>query len=161
MSVLAYKYKMSPNKIQREALDNIFGFCKDLYNSALEERITSYKKLNKSINYYDQQRSIKGMKDIIGFAENIHSQTAQATLKQLDLAYQSFFRKAKKKDKSPGFPRWKTFDSFRSILFPQCDLKTGGVKRLPGIKDNKIIIFLPQEYPTFQGGDELRHSNPI
>ena len=96
MSTLAYKYKMSPNKIQRKALDDAFSFCKDLYNSALEERIASYQKLNISINYYDQQRSIKGMKDIISFAENIHSQTAQATLKQLDLAYQSFFRRHKK-----------------------------------------------------------------
>jgi len=143
MSKLSYKYRIYPNLIQREALDNVFHFCNDLYNSALQHRISSYKILKKSVSYYDQAAELKGISDIFSFAENIHSQTIQYVLKQVDIAYQNFFRRVKQGSKTPGFPRFKPFERFKSILFPQCNLKSGGVKRLPN--DKLIIKGIPGE----------------
>jgi len=131
----AYKYRIYPNFSQREALAKIFGFCRFLYNSALEERISFYKKFKKSLNYYDQEKSLKEIKNIFGCeTENIHSQTLQQVLKQLDTSFKNFFRRIKNKKIAPGFPRFKNTDRFRGILFPQCDLNSGGAKRLPNSK---------------------------
>ena len=78
-------------------------------------------------------------------AEHIYSQTLQAVLKQLDSAYQGFFRRVKNGE-DPGFPRFKNAERFRSILFPQCNLKSGGVKRLD---NDKIRIYgIPGEVKT-------------
>jgi len=138
--MLSYKYRIYPNVIQREALDLIFGFCRNLYNCALEERISYYRKYGKSLSYNTQAKELLEIKDVCSEAANVYSQTLQQTLKQLDAAFVNFFRRIKNKNSNdkPGFPRFKNKDRFRSILFPQCDLINGGAKRL---ENNKIKVF--------------------
>jgi len=109
----------------------MFKFCRFVYNSALEERISFYKKYGKSLSYYQQAGELIEVKSSFSESESLHSQTLQQVLKQLDSAYVNFFRNTKTKSGKAGFPRFKNEDRFRSILFPQCNLKTGGVKRLP------------------------------
>ncbi len=146
----SYKYRICPNATQREALDNVFGFCRFVYNSALEERISYYKKYGKSLTYYQQCKKLPEIKNVFSEAKNVYSQTLQSTLKQLDSSYQNFFREIKKKSGKAGFPRFKTEDRFRSICFPQCDFVSGqgGVKCLT---NNKIKIHnIPGEIKMIQ-----------
>lgn len=139
----SFKYRIYPNKAQREAFDDILYFCKDLYNSALEERISSYKRFGKSPSYFDQCGSINGLKNSFTEAEIIRAQTLQAVLRQLDNAYQNFFRRVKSKTEKAGFPRYKSTDRFRSILFAQCNFDWGGVRFL---QNDKLKVYgLPGE----------------
>jgi putative transposase len=131
-----YKYRIYPNKMQREALHGIFDFCRFLYNSALEERISHYKIFNKGISYNEQCKVLPEIKTIFtAETANIHSQTLQQVLKQLDAAYQGFFRRIKSGEIA-GFPRFKNRDRFRSICFPQPspDLSGSCIKLLPNKK---------------------------
>jgi len=152
--MLSYKYRIYPNDIQRKALDSTFGFCRSLYNCALEERISYYKKYGKSLSYNSQSKELLEIKECFSEAEAVYSQTLQQTLKQLDVAFVNFFRRVKNSKDKPGFPRFKNKDRFRSILFPQCNLISGGIKLL---KNNKIKISkIPGEIKTiwhrpFQG----------
>lgn len=43
---------------------------------------------------------------------NLNAQSSQVTLKRLDLAFQSFFRRVKLKANKAGFPRFKAFDRY-------------------------------------------------
>jgi len=127
----SYKYRIYLNKNQREALVNSLYFCKNLYNAALEERISFYKRYTKSKSYVDQANQLPELKRLFEKeTENIHSQSLQFVLKTLDSSFKSFFRRIKSGE-TPGFPRFKSIDRFKSICFPQCDLKTGGAKLLP------------------------------
>lgn len=152
---LSYKYRIYPNQIQREALDNVFDFCRFLYNNALEERINYYEKFNKSLTYNSQAKELPEVKEVFCEAKNVYSQTLQSVLKRLDSSYQSFFRRIKTKSGGKaGFPRFKNKDRFRSILFPQCNLINGGVQKRP---NNKLEVFkIPGEikvvwHRPFQG----------
>lgn len=151
---LSYRYRIYPNTVQREALDNIFSFCRFLYNNALEERISYYKRFGKSLTYNSQTKELPSVKEVFCEAKSIHSQVLQSVLKQVDFGFQNFFRNLKKKSNKAGFPRFKNKDRFRSICFSQCNLISGGVKRLP---NNKLKLFnIPGEikviwHRPFQG----------
>ena len=121
---LSFRYRITPNLAQKKALNDILWFCKDLYNSALEERISSYKKFGKLVTYYQQAKSIKGLKKHFSEAELIHSQTTRSVLKQLDLAYTVFFKRVKRGE-SGGFPNPDLTLSDRTFKCPnlQCNLE--------------------------------------
>ena len=149
-----FKYKLEPSFKQREALFNIFNFCRFLYNSALEERITSYKNNKKSVSYREQSSFLPEIKTMFPKETSlIYSQTLQQTLKQVDTAYKNFFRRVKEKASKAGFPRFKNKNRFRSILFPQvkpdlsgtCIKLTSNKVRIYGVGKVKIRYHRPIE----------------
>jgi len=136
---LSFKYRVYLSAEQTVQLDKSFNFCRFLYNSALQERIDLYKKNKKSISYNSQSAQLPDIKELFEEqCKDIYSQSLQSTLKRVDSAYQNFFRRVKAKANKVGFPRYKSADTYNSISFPQCDLKSGGVK----LKDNgKLKIY--------------------
>lgn len=147
----SFKYRIYLNKAQEEALNTAFYMCRTLYNSALEERISSYKKLNKFISYKQQSAYLPEIKE--SFKEEnkfVYAQSLQYTLKTLDNAYKGFFSRCKS-GKTPGFPRYKSYLKNQSICFPQCNMINGGVKLLQNQKlkiygipgEVKIILHRP------------------
>ena len=142
---LSFKYRIYPTKAQEKVIQNNFNFCCFLYNSALQERNSYYKKFHKSLSYNKQSAQLPEIKEEFKDQVNtIYSQSLQQVLKKLDTSYKSFFRRVKQKSgKKAGFTRYKSADRFRSIIFPQADLKTGGVKLLT---NKKLKVFgLPGE----------------
>ena len=89
---------------------------KDLYNAALEERIGAYRKAKKSISFNDQCISMTQIRKDDPDWRAINAQSAQVTLKRLDLAFQNFFRRVKQ-GKTPGFPRFQGKDHFKGFGF--------------------------------------------
>jgi len=156
---LTYKYRLYLNKEQAVILQKNFNFCNFLYNSALQERITFYKKYGVGRSYNEQSVQLPEIKKM--FAEqtsSIYSQSFQQVLKRVDSGFKNFFRRVKEKADKVGFPRYKPQDRFRSIVFPQSDLKGGGVKLL---ENGKLKIFgIPEEvkvkmHRPFQGRCKL------
>ena len=47
----AYKYKLMPNREQREILSKYFGCVRFVYNWGLENKINTHKECGKSISY--------------------------------------------------------------------------------------------------------------
>ena len=48
----AYKYRIYPNKKQRELINKTFGCCRFVYNHYLDKRIQTYKDNKTSLNFY-------------------------------------------------------------------------------------------------------------
>ena len=103
----AYKFRLYPNKEQKELLAKTFGCCRYVYNHYLNERITEYKNNGKSLNYYDNANNLKTLKNTDIFLKEIDSIALQSSLKDLDSAYQKFFKEHN------GFPKFKSKKTHR------------------------------------------------
>jgi transposase len=65
---------------------------KELYKAAIANRRTQYERFGHSDSYYEQQNSLPAFKEVWTEYKQLGSQALQATLKRVDLAYQSFFK---------------------------------------------------------------------
>ena len=125
--VIAYKYRIYPNRTQVEILYEQFNLCRWLHNTALEHRITAYKSIGKTISYKDQQNELPSVKAAFPEFNRVHSQVLQDVLKRLDVSFKHFFRRMKQGE-TPGFPRFKGKERFHSICYPQSGFKIIGNK---------------------------------
>ena len=97
-------FKLDPNAAQTARLEAWTRLHCELYNAALEERIDAWRKAGKSISYFEQQNALPEIKADRPEFVALGSHALQQTLRRLDLAFQSFFRRVKA-GQTPGFPR--------------------------------------------------------
>lgn len=138
--ILTYKYRLSPTKKQHSALLAILESQRQLYNAALEERIGCYRKTGKSRTFFDQIKALNEWRNSDQDASKLAGRLQRWTLKRLDDAYCSFFRRLKAKNGKAGFPRfrgsgqWNSF-GFHEFVGIQFDGKRLRFKGMPsGIK---------------------------
>lgn len=114
----SYKFKLKPSKrIENEFLEWL-DVCRELYNSALQERRDAWK-LNKiSVNYYSQAAQLPEIKLVREDVAGVSAQVLQSTLRRLSKTFDDFFRRVKN-GKKAGFPRFKGKSFFDSFTFPQ------------------------------------------
>lgn len=108
-------------KINRETEANCehwLDICRDIYNSALGQRIDIYKKTKKSISFFDQKKRLPLIKKDFPEIKTVNSQTLQDVFNRLDKAYKAFFRRVKTGGKA-GFPRFKNHNSYNSFTLTQ------------------------------------------
>jgi putative transposase len=99
----AYKYKLKPTAEQARQLEEVLWRCRTLYNTALEQRITAYRRCEVTLTCYQQQAELPDVKAAFPEYAAIHSQVLQDVLTWLDKTYQAFFRRVKARQ-TPGFP---------------------------------------------------------
>jgi putative transposase len=116
----AYKYKLKPTMEQERQLDEVVWHCRTLYNTALEQRITSYQRCGVTLTAYQQQAELPDVKSAFPEYGEIHSQVLQDVLTRLDKTYQAFFRRVKA-GQTPGFPRFQGRDRYHSFTYKQFD----------------------------------------
>ncbi len=112
----AYKYRLYPNKSQRELLEKHFGATRFVYNHFLERKISYYKETKKTIGWTKLANELVQMKHAVEFAwlSEIGSQSLQQTIIDLDRAYTNFFRS------NAAFPKFKSKKkSKRSFRCPE------------------------------------------
>lgn len=114
MSMRKYTYELYPKPAQHEALLEQLRLHQQLYNSALQERIDCYQKTGQSIEYNDQQKSLTLIRADIDEYKELPCTSERMTLRRLDKAFKSFFRRVKKGD-TLGFPRFKSLNRFPSF----------------------------------------------
>ena len=124
----AYKYRIKPNKAQELKLNQFFGCARFIYNWGLNRKSEVYSTNNTNISCFDLIKEVVQLKKSENFSwlKDTYAQTLQMSLRNLDNAYTSFFKK------KSGFPKFKKKFNRQSLQYSQ------GVK----IKDNKI--FLPK-----------------
>ena len=88
-------YKLYPTAEQERLLWQCHKRHCDLYNAALEERISAYQKAGKSIGFAAQCRSLTEIRAEHPEYRALNAQSAQVTLKRLALAFAAFFRRLK------------------------------------------------------------------
>lgn len=109
-------YKLYPSKSQAAALERICDLHRDLYNAALEERISAYRRAGLSIGFGDQCKSLTRLRAEQPAYAGLNAQSLQVTLKRLDEAFGHFFRRVKEGG-TPGFPRFKSRNRFSGFGF--------------------------------------------
>lgn len=104
----AYKVELDPNNKQRTALARHAGAARWAWNWGLARRIEEYKKTGKSSNAIEQHRQLNALKKTPEYAwcYTVSKCVFQEALRNLDRAYQNFFRRVKAGEK-PGFPKFK------------------------------------------------------
>lgn len=104
----AYKFRIYPNKEQERLIQKTFGSCRFVYNHYLAKRIEMYKTDKSTINYNQCSNDLKNLKVDYNWLREIDSIAIQSSLKDLDQAYQNFFRRLKQGDNKLGFPHFKS-----------------------------------------------------
>lgn len=136
-----YKAKLSPS-VERNAFVWL-NLCRQLYNTALEQRIDAYKRCGKGISRYTQDKELPNLKAELPEYKNVSSQTLQDVLEKLDKTYQSFFRRLKSGQKA-GFPRFKGRDRYNSFKLKQTSWSlTGNKLTIRNIGTLKLFLSRP------------------
>src|SRR5262249_59849455 len=86
-----FKEKLRPTPAQEWALDAVVWRCRDLYNAALEQRITAWRRSQVSVSRFQQEAELKAIRAAFPEYTAIHSHVLQDVLARLDKTYQAFF----------------------------------------------------------------------
>ena len=113
-----YKEKLRPTPGQERALAEVLWRCRELYNTALEQRITAYQRRRASVSRYAQEAELKEIRAEFPEYAAIHSHILQDVLARLEKTYQAFFRRIRRGEKA-GFPRFKGRTRFHSFTFKE------------------------------------------
>lgn len=103
----AYKYRIYPNKKQQELIKKTFGCTRFVYNYYLAKKIELYKESKTSFTYNQCCADLTNLKKELEWLKEVDSKALQSSLKDLDRAYQKFFKER------AGFPRFKTKKTHR------------------------------------------------
>ena len=137
--MLTYKYKLEPNKKQKQLLLQQLDLCRGLYNLLLEQK--QYQR----IGQFEQMRQLTELKQAFPEYKNCHAHMLQNVVKRLDRAFQGFFSRIKAGVKA-GYPRFKSKDRFNSLLFSD-GCKLDG-KQLSVSKIGNIKVRLSRKLPA-------------
>lgn len=83
-----------------------------VYNGAVSNRITQYRKFNRSVDYFEQQASLPGFKKTWTEYLELNAGSLQATLKRVDFAFQRFFQGLGK------YPKFKSIRNYSGWTYP-------------------------------------------
>lgn len=150
-------YRLYPNKAQEKALWDTLRLHQKLYNAALEERCSHWKKRRISISCSQQCKALTDVRRDFPEYRAVNAQALQQTLWRLDNAFQIFFKRAKNGEKA-GYPRFKSIERFGSWDYTNQtgwkilengkirlaeigSVKMRGTKRIPG-KPRTVSVVL-------------------
>jgi putative transposase len=126
MARKTFKFRLYPNRQQRDKLHVTLDVCRELYNAGLQERIDSWKNRT-PVNCYDQINQLPAIKEIREDVAGVFSQVLQDTLRRLDKTYKAFFGRVQRGEKT-GFPRFKGRHRYSSFTYPQSGFALHGSK---------------------------------
>jgi len=110
----AYKYRIYPNKKQKEIMSKTFGCCRFVYNQYLAKRIKMYKQSQTTFSYVSMCNDMKQLKSELEWLKEVDSTALQSSLRDLDKAYQKFFKE------HSGYPKFKSKKTHRFSYKSKC-----------------------------------------
>ena len=134
----AYKLRIYPTDLQRELIEKTFGCTRYVYNNFLAERKNKYEESKTKVHVYEQLKELTNLKREKEWLREIDSCALQASVYNLDNAFQGFFH-------GKGYPKFRAkgvHESFRT----NNTLNTYKNKKYESIRIdfNKRIITLPK-----------------
>lgn len=111
MATRSYKYRIEPNRAQREALAAMLGdFC-SLYNAGLEQRIDAWHRRRVSVTYKMQADELKAVRAAAPELARWSFSAEQQVLRRLDKTFKAFFARGR------GFPRFRARARYHAADF--------------------------------------------
>lgn len=112
-----YKYRIYPNKQQKELLSKTFGCYRFVYNYFLDKSINDYKQNNTTYNYYVASRELTKLKNEYEWLKEPDKYALQNALKDLLSAYKYYYN-------GHGFPKHKNKKTHKYSYRTQCNKPT-------------------------------------
>ena len=136
----AYKYRIYPNEEQKVLMAKTFGCVRFVYNWALETKKKVWEEEKRGFSRFDLQNLMAAtLKKENGWLCEVSSQALQYSIKNMDAAYQNYFKHGAR------FPNYKSRNDRQSFHNPQncsADIKQG-VLNIPKMRGIKTIIHRP------------------
>lgn len=135
----SYKFRIYPNESQRILIEKTFGCCRFVYNHYLAKSIEDYELTGKSNSYNQNSKDYSELKkkDEFSWLKETDASAHQKALKNLDAAYQNFFRRVRQGQK-PGFPKFKKKTYAQSYTTPNVMGSRGTIESI--LRKNYIKI---------------------
>ena len=121
----SFKYRIQANPQVLQKANLWLNLCRNLYNTALEQRITIYGQNKGCISGFHQIKQLPELKSAFPEYREVGSQVLQEVLERLDSAYKAFFRRVRNGE-APGFPRFKGKNRYDSFTLKQAGWKLEG-----------------------------------
>lgn len=115
----SYKFRLYPTPVQENLIQRTFGCCRFVFNHFLAERMEQYQKTGKSPTRFQQDKSLTVLKRELPWLKEVDSTALQSSLRDLDTAYQNFFRRVKQGQK-PSYPHFKSKHDHRRSYKSKC-----------------------------------------
>lgn len=103
----SYKFRIYPNREQEQMIQRTFGCCRFVYNRFLALRKELYATNKKTLNYVASSRQLTLLKNELPWLKEVDAVPLQEELRNLDFAYQNFFRRVREGVKPCGYPQFK------------------------------------------------------
>lgn len=115
----AFVVRLYPNAAQVERINRTLGCARFVYNHFLARRIETYRQDGKGMTYAATDKALTLLKREEGtvWLAEVDKFALQQSLRDLERAYQNFFRTARKSGKKVGFPKFKkkrTSEAYRT-----------------------------------------------
>ena len=110
----AYRYRIYPNEKQRKIIAKTFGCCRFVYNKYLAKRIEIYEQNKEAFSYFQCTKDMTKLKSELEWLKEVDSTALQSSLKDLDSAYQKFFKE------HVGYPKFKSKKTHRFSYKSKC-----------------------------------------
>lgn len=105
----AFVVRLYPNAAQTELINRTLGCARFVYNHFLARRIETYRQDGKGMTYAATDKALTLLKRDEGtvWLAEVDKFALQQSLRDLERAYQNFFRTVKQSGKRAGFPKFK------------------------------------------------------
>ena len=108
--------RLYPTPSQISSLEKILDVTRSVYNAALEQRITAYKRCGVSVTHLMQGRDLTELRAADARVASVYRECSATALHRLDKAFSAFFRRVKT-GQSPGFPRFRSAERWNTFKF--------------------------------------------
>lgn len=115
----SYKFRIYPTAEQQVQIQKTFGCTRFVYNHYLAKRKELYESTKETYNYYACANDMTQLKREIDWLKEVDATALQSSIRDLDTAYQNFFRRVKQGDKH-GFPKFKSKHNHRKSYKSKC-----------------------------------------
>ena len=109
----SYKFRLYPDRNQKELINKTFGSTRFVYNYYLNKKIKEYETNKHNLSCYDCIKDLKNLYIDYRFLKEVDSISLRCSLFDLDNAYQKFFKE------KIGYPKFKSKfkkNSFRTNM---------------------------------------------
>ncbi len=144
--IRSFRYRLQMNRRNGQAFEAAMAASNELFNAALEERISAWSKARKSISHFDQFKSLTIVRaqdpQFAAYAITM----LRTPLVEINEAFKGFFARVKR-GQTPGFPRFRSFKRLRSFGFTEAagwTLKNNRL-RMKGLPTVRLKMHRPLE----------------
>ena len=137
----AIKVRIYPTDVQKQFISRQLGCCRKIYNLLLDYKKTEWEQNRHSVGLKDMGKYLTKLKtkDEYFYLNEVHSKVLQQTMQDLNKAFDNFF-KSFKKDKSVGYPKFKSkHDTKQSCRYSHLIYLTEQIINVIKLKETELL----------------------